>query len=142
MVEDADENGSSRCGATSPVVGDRVVVQYQDNIRAYYAQQKLSRYCLNQGREHRGTYPQLYLTYGSIKLRCYSNDCHNRCLAVRWSNDEDEQMTGSTAIALPVDERGYPKYERLTEIRHLLFPPLPPEELLRRYGSLALEGKQ
>ncbi|EKG04543.1 hypothetical protein TCSYLVIO_004394 [Trypanosoma cruzi] len=142
MVEDADENGSSRCGATSPVVGDRVVVQYQDNIRAYYAQQKLSRYCLNQGREHRGTYPQLYLTYGSIKLRCYSNDCHNRCLAVRWSNDEDEQMTGSTAIALPVDKRGYPKYERLTEIRHLLFPPLPPEELLRRYGSLALEGKQ
>ncbi|EKF32774.1 hypothetical protein MOQ_003372 [Trypanosoma cruzi marinkellei] len=141
FMVDADENGNSRCGVTSPVVGDRVVVQYQDGIRAYYAQQKISRYCLNQGREHRGTYPQLYLTYGSIKLRCYSNDCYNRCLAVRWSNDEDEEMMGSKAIVLPVNERGYPKYKRLTEIRHLLFPPLPPEELLRRYGSLAVEGK-
>ncbi|RNE97452.1 hypothetical protein TraAM80_09304 [Trypanosoma rangeli] len=142
MVKDNHEARSNRCGVTPPIMGDRVSVQYQDGIRAYYVQQKVSRYCLNQGRAHRGTYPQLYLTYASIKLRCYSNDCHHRCLAVRWSTGKEEQVMGVKAVVLPVNECGYPKYERLTQIRHLLFPPLPPEELLRRYGSVVLGGVQ
>ncbi|KAH9598849.1 hypothetical protein LSM04_002596 [Trypanosoma melophagium] len=127
---------------TSPLSGNCVNVQYQECIRAYYGQQKQSRFCLNQNREHRGTYPQLYLTYGSIKLRCYSNDCCKSCLAIKWSTDDDERVTGTTAVLLPVDPHGYPKYERLSQIRRLLFPPLSPEELLKRYGASALEGVQ
>ncbi|RNF22791.1 uncharacterized protein Tco025E_03106 [Trypanosoma conorhini] len=140
MVKAGGETGGTRCGGTPPVVGERVSVQYQEGIRAYYAQQKLSRYCLNQGREHRGTYPQLYLTYASIKLRCYSNDCHHSCLAVRWSAEAEEAVVGPKAIILPVDECGYPKYERLAQIRQMLFPQLPLEELLRRYGPVVLGG--
>ncbi|ORC93236.1 uncharacterized protein TM35_000011130 [Trypanosoma theileri] len=135
---DRDQQGNMM----SPLSGNCVNVQYQECIRAYYAQQKQSRFCLNQNREHRGTYPQLYLTYGSIKLRCYSNDCCKSCLAIKWSTDDDERVTGTTAVLLPVDSHGYPKYERLSQIRRLLFPPLSPEELLKRYGASALEGMQ
>ncbi|KEG06423.1 hypothetical protein DQ04_13991010 [Trypanosoma grayi] len=134
------DGGNNRGCVVPLVIGDRISVQYQDGIRAYYAQQKLSRFCLRLNREHRGTYSQLYLTYGSIKIRCYSNDCCGSCLAVKWSAGDDERVAGPAAVLLPVDGLGYPKYERLEMIRRLLFPPLPPEELLRRYGAVSLEG--
>ncbi|KAG8345894.1 hypothetical protein ERJ75_001349700 [Trypanosoma vivax] len=119
------------------ITGSCVNVDYEDGIRAYYARQKVSRFCLKVGREHRSTYPQLYLTYGSVKMRCYSNDCSGKCYALRWSARDAERNIGVAAVLLPVDECGYPNYDRLEHIRDMLFPPLSPEELLKRYGTLA-----
>jgi hypothetical protein len=59
---------------------------------------------------------QLYVTYGSIKVRCYSNDCALLpCYIARW-----EDLGGEDA----------------RPTRDVLFPDLGTEEVLRRYGSL------
>ncbi|CAD2216975.1 hypothetical protein ADEAN_000445300 [Angomonas deanei] len=117
----------------SPITADGLFVQYEEGIRSYYVIQKQNRYCLRQGRCHKATYSQLFLTFGSIKVRCYSNDCCDRCLHVAW-----DEVGGSKFDSSKFAE-GFPKYARLSEIRDRLFPPLPPEELLRRYGTAALQ---
>ncbi|SCU65727.1 PrimPol-like protein 2 [Trypanosoma equiperdum] len=118
----------------SYITADSLSVDYQDGVRFYYVRQKSSKFCIRLGREHRSTYPQLYLTYGSIKIRCYSNDCSGKCHCLKWSPNDNERICGSSAVLLSVDDNGYPKYDRLAEIRDLLFPPLSQEELIRRYG--------
>jgi hypothetical protein len=92
-------------------------VESEDNgqIRMYYAMQKQSRWCLRQSRAHKKTHGQLYVTFGSIKYRCYSNDCHDACVVIDW-----------TPETLPLREQ--------------LFPPLPVEELRRRYPHRHFES--
>ena len=88
--------------------------EYEDSgqSRMFYAMQKQCRYCLRQGRQHSKTFGQLYVTYGSVKFRCYSNDCHDACHVVPW-----------TPETLP--------------IRDALFPNLSTAELCRRYPHMA-----
>ncbi|KAK7196631.1 PrimPol-like protein 2 [Novymonas esmeraldas] len=117
--------------ATPVITAQRIGAHYEDAIRAYYVTQKQSRYCIRQRREHRSTFAQLYLTFGSIKIRCYSNDCCARCCVIPWEAPKDETATLQ-------HHPGYPMYERLVAIRAALFPPLPAEELVRRYGASAL----
>ncbi|EPY28042.1 hypothetical protein STCU_05330 [Strigomonas culicis] len=117
-------------GGSSGIRPEHLYVQYEEGIRAYYVIQKQNKYCLRQHRCHKSTYAQLYLTYGSIKVRCFSNDCCDRCLAVPW--EEGARPAEGAHVA------GYPQYARLTAIRDVLFPPLSPEELVRRYGAAAL----
>lgn len=115
------------------ITAERVSAMYEESIRAYYVMQKQNKYCLRVGRAHRSTYAQLYITYGSIKVRCYSNDCCERCLFIPWVHLEPAAATASTFSA------GYPRYDRLAELRALLFPELPPDELVRRYGPGVLD---
>ena len=82
-------------------------------FRAYYVIQKDCKWCLKAQRAHRSTYGQLYLTYKSIKYRCYSNDCHEQCLCLSWDVTE-----------------------RCRAIRGLLFADLSAAELENRYGEL------
>lgn len=119
----------------------RLSVHYSEGIRAFYVMQKQSKYCLRLDREHKATYAQLYLTYGSIKVRCYANDCCARCTIVPW---EAPMATGSgnnvrRYIHQLPDVPGYPRYERLRELRAALFPDLPLEELVRTYGTQVLD---
>lgn len=118
--------------AGKEITGHCLSAQYEESIRAYYVVQKHNKYCLRQARAHKATYAQLYLTYGSIKVRCYANDCCERCLFVPW---HPPPFPPEGAHFSP----GFPKYNRLTLIRDQLFPPLPLDELVRRYGPHVLE---
>ena len=122
------EASSASQAAVTP---ERMKVQFEESIRAYYVYQKQSKFCFRLRRTHKSTYAQLYLTFGSIKVRCYSNDCCDRCCVVPWEAPAD---TDSASQRRPE----YPKFERLAEIRKALFPPLPAGELVRRYGTAVL----
>ncbi|CBZ30146.1 conserved hypothetical protein [Leishmania mexicana MHOM/GT/2001/U1103] len=117
--------------AQSPITSERINAHYEDSIRAYYVFQKQSKYCIRLHRNHKATFAQLYLTFGSIKIRCYSNDCCDRCCVIPWEAP-DNPKSG------PQYHAGYPRYERLVAIRNALFPPLSTEELVRRYGTSVL----
>ena len=58
-------------------------IEFEDTShhRAYYVFQKRCKFCPKAGRNHRSTYGQLYITYRSVKYRCYSNDCHESMIA-------------------------------------------------------------
>lgn len=131
---------SSASSEVLPIAPDRLRVYYVDSIRAYYVLQKQSKYCLRLNRVHRSTYAQLYLTYGSVKVRCYANDCSHGCLFVHWAVPSAASSSRGTwrDRGLPAVE-GYPKYDHLTRLRDRLFPPLPYSELVRRYGVEALQ---
>ncbi|KAG5493780.1 hypothetical protein JKF63_01612 [Porcisia hertigi] len=122
----------STLSATKPITPERIKAHYEDSIRAYYVSQKQNRYCIRLHRNHKATFAQLYLTFGSIKIRCYANDCCERCCVVPWESPQNTQSG-------PQYHTGYPKYERLAEIRNVLFPPLSTEELVRRYGTRVLQ---
>ncbi|GET92098.1 hypothetical protein, conserved [Leishmania tarentolae] len=117
--------------APNPITAERVNAHYEDSIRAYYVFQKQNKYCIRLHRNHKATFAQLYLTFGSIKIRCYSNDCCDRCCVIPWEAP-DNPKSG------PQYHAGYPRYERLVAIRNALFPPLSTEELVRRYGTRVL----
>eukprot|EP00796_Vickermania_ingenoplastis_P006318 gene6318-4548_t len=148
--------GSDVFGAPPPpgyqrIQPERLQVQFdKGQIRGYYVMQKMNKYCLKQRRCHRSTYGQLYLTYGSIKVRCYSNDCHESCVMIPWkaptppapgpesaagspSASEDRAPAPPAAVA---SVPSYPMFGRLRELHQLLFPELPAEDLLQRYGDL------
>lgn len=136
---DAEEQAQQ---AYTRAQSSRLQVQYEAAIRAYYVYQKQSKYCLRLNRYHRSTYAQLYLTYGSIKVRCYSNDCYHRCLYVSWHNHTETMQAnrgGAHDASDPLPNiPGYPCYALLHVLHKTLFPPLPTEELVRRYGMNVL----
>ncbi|KPI87661.1 hypothetical protein ABL78_3259 [Leptomonas seymouri] len=113
------------------ITPERINAQYEESIRAYYVFQKQSKFCMRLQRAHKATYVQLYLTFGSIKVRCYSNDCCDRCCVIPWEAPENPR-------SVPRHHEGYPKFDRLAEIHRSLFPPLPAGELVRRYGTAVL----
>ncbi|KAG5468101.1 hypothetical protein LSCM1_02070 [Leishmania martiniquensis] len=118
--------------ATHPITPERINAHYEDSIRAYYVFQKQNKYCIRLHRNHKSTFAQLYLTFGSIKIRCYANDCCDRCCIIPWEAPENPKSG-------PQHHAGFPRYERLLEIRNALFPPLSAEELVRRYGTKVLQ---
>ena len=73
--------------------------EYEDNgqSRAYYVRQKSSRYCLRADRAHAKTYGQLYVTYGSVKYRCFSNDCCDKCVVIEWADVGKWRRTAAAA---------------------------------------------
>ena len=117
--------------------------QYEDNgcFRSYYVFQKRNKHCLKLGRPHRQTYGQLFLTYESIKYRCYSNDCFAACHVVPWTvagggAELQQQLgfnSGMTSSNSSNSSGGYPRFRRLEQLRELLFPQLSEEELGSRY---------
>ncbi|CAG9581721.1 conserved hypothetical protein [Leishmania major strain Friedlin] len=117
--------------APNSITPERINAHYEDSIRAYYVFQKQNKYCVRLHRNHKATFAQLYLTFGSIKIRCYANDCCDRCCIIPWEAP-DNPKSG------PQYHAGYPRYERLVAIRNALFPPLSTEELVRRYGTSIL----
>ncbi|KAG5467691.1 hypothetical protein LSCM4_00769 [Leishmania orientalis] len=121
--------------AMSPITSERINAHYEDSIRAYYVFQKQNKYCIRLHRNHKSTFAQLYLTFGSIKIRCYANDCCDRCCIIPWEAPENPKSG-------PQHHAGYPRYERLLAIRNALFPPLSAEELVRRYGTKVLQHVQ
>jgi hypothetical protein len=85
--------------------------EHEDNgqVRAFYGQQKQSKFCLARGDAHKGTFGSIYVTYGSVKYRCWSNDaCGTACLRVPWSDATEP-------------------------LRRALFPPLSEAQLRARY---------
>ncbi len=100
----------------------RVYCQYEDNgvFRAYYVFQKQSMHCIKADRAHKSTFGQLFLTYGSIKYRCYSNDCHADCFVA---------FTYPRDLASASDATS----RRLLQLRGDLFPELSAAELQRRF---------
>lgn len=109
---------------------EQLTVHYEDaGQRYYYVYQKQSRWCLNLGRDHRQTFGQFYLTYGSVKFRCYSNDCcHNACWKKPWDGDAQVNRDPEPPCGL----------RSLLELRARLFPELSPEQLASRYPSFVL----
>ena len=124
-----DQFNSIANSSTFTSAVSRSTAEFEDNgqIRAYYVRQKESKYCMIAGREHKSTYGQLYLTYGSIKWRCYSNDCHHKCLQISWESLAD----GKRVTLTPGEE---PVLIGLS-LRDELFPPLSHAELRKRYPS-------
>lgn len=114
------------------ITPERINAQFEESIRAYYVYQKQNKFCYRLQRLHKATYAQLYLTFGSIKVRCYSNDCCDSCCVIPWEAPENPKSA-------PQFHPGFPKFERLAEIHRALFPPLPPNELVRRYGTAVLQ---
>jgi hypothetical protein len=84
--------------------------EYEDNgqVRMYYAMQKQCKWCVKQQRIHKSTYGQLFVTFGSIKFRCFSNDCFQSCHHLPWT-------------------------DATIELRDALFPSLSLDDLQRRY---------
>jgi hypothetical protein len=123
--------GSETHVPSAAITPERINAQFEESIRAYYVFQKQNKFCMRLQRTHKATYAQLYLTFGSIKLRCYSNDCFDRCCIIPWEAPENPQ-------SVPQHHAGYPKFNRLAEIHRSLFPPLPAGELVRRYGTAVL----
>lgn len=117
-------------GSSNAITPERITAQYEESIRAYYVFQKQNKYCIRQGRYHRSTYAQLYLTFGSIKIRCYANDCYDRCSFIQWEAPRGAVVSGTVSA-----HDGYPNYSRLSAIRNILFPQLPLSELVKRYGT-------
>lgn len=131
------------------ITPERIQAQFDPGpVRGYYVYQKQSTYCVRQGRCHKATYSQLYMTYGSIKVRCYSNDCYQSCEVVQWkapptssssaaaAGPQQQQLdVGGVGPSAPQDWKRCCQYERLSEIHDILFPELPREVLLDRYGA-------
>jgi hypothetical protein len=113
---------------------DHLNVVFEDaGQRYWYVYQKQNRYCLNLARDHKQTCGQLYLTYGSIKFRCYSNDCCRvPCWRRSWGVDVAEPVappqTEEDSIAAT-----------LREIHGKLFPELDEQQLRLRFPSYLLE---
>ncbi|CAJ1015023.1 hypothetical protein, conserved [Leishmania lindenbergi] len=126
------EEAWSALSATNPITPERINAHYEDSIRAYYVMQKQNKYCIRLHRSHKATFAQLYLTFGSIKIRCYANDCCDRCCVIPWAAPNNPKSG-------PQHHAGYPRYDRLMAIRNALFPPLSTEELVRRYGTGVLQ---
>eukprot|EP00658_Telonema_sp_P-2_P003188 TRINITY_DN11169_c0_g3_i1.p1 TRINITY_DN11169_c0_g3~~TRINITY_DN11169_c0_g3_i1.p1 ORF type:complete len:495 (-),score=93.74 TRINITY_DN11169_c0_g3_i1:40-1401(-) len=105
--------------------------QYEDNgnFRSYYIFQKCNKYCLHAGRSHKSTYGQLYLTYNSIKYRCYSNDCYQACHVVPW-----RASSSSSSSSYSSSSPSYPNHDRLTALRSLLFPDFARVDIQQRYS--------
>jgi hypothetical protein len=126
----------ARFNSCDAITGGSVHAAFEDaRVRAYYVYQKKSRFCVNLQRDHKGTYSQLYLTYRSIKVRCYSNDCFASCFVVPWWPDDPSHVAGETPPPRITFPDHYPKYERLREIRSKIFPDLTDAELRSRYGG-------
>lgn len=145
------------------IVPELLRIQYQEaGVRCYYVTQKQNKFCLKLQRCHRATFTQLFLTYGSIKVRCYSNDCYDSFLWIPWSrppppsssSSSSDGVDGSPAAAeststedsclqesSPPIAAPYPQYERLAEIHKFLFPELSPEEVLKRYKDPFGQGE-
>ena len=131
--------------ATS-ITSTSITAQFEDNgiSRSYYVFQKRNKFCVALEREHKSTFGQLYVTYGSIKYRCYSNDCCRKCLKLPWTlpkgNELGEVAAGADAVSPHVfkwRDGSEPVFERLKELRDVLFPALDQDELSRRYGLLS-----
>ncbi|KPA81987.1 hypothetical protein ABB37_03170 [Leptomonas pyrrhocoris] len=131
----AGTNLEAQLVPSAAITPERINAQYEEAIRAYYVFQKQSKFCMRLQRIHKATYVQLYLTFGSIKIRCYSNDCCDRCCVIPWEAPENPK-------SVPQHHKGYPKFDRLAEIHRSLFPPLPAGELVRRYGTAVLHQQQ
>ena len=104
----------------------RIRSEYEDNglVRGYYVYQKESKYCLNEHRYHQQTYGQLYITFSSIKFRCFSNDCYNKpCPKINW-----EALHFTDNYKNDTKDYNY-------SIKDILFPPLSNEELVKRYSK-------
>lgn len=110
------------------VLPEHLTIQFEDaGQRAYYVYQKRSRHCLLLNREHRQTFGQLYLTFASVKFRCYSNDCSRHpCWKCSWDNN---------SLAASIPSRCF---RPLSELRSFLFPELTAEDLMARYPSWLL----
>lgn len=118
---------------------EKLQIQFdKGGIRSYHVKQKENKFCMHQQRLHRSTYSQLYLTYGSVKVRCYSNDCYQKHFVVPWVRPATDSKDSAFSPGMESVE-GYPKYERLEELRGLLFPELAPQVSLERYGGEALK---
>ncbi|CUE70243.1 Hypothetical protein, putative [Bodo saltans] len=115
---------------------DHLNVVFEDaGQRYWYVYQKHNRYCLHLDRHHQQTCGQLYLTYGSIKFRCYSNDCCRKpCWKRSWG-----------VVELPEPPAPPPQTEEesiaatLREIHGKLFPALDEQQLRLRFPSYLLE---
>lgn len=149
---------------SQPVVPELLRVLYQDcGVRSYVVRQRQTTFCMRLQRCHRATHTQLTLTYGSIRVWCCSNDCFDAQLVIPWTRpppplssvkvsnvagDEVLPQENSTTVGSGQDRPTsdfsssssvpaiYPQYERLTEIRKILFPELPHEEVQKRYKDL------
>lgn len=123
---------------------DHLNVVYEDAAQRYwYVYQKHNRYCLHLNRQHKQTHGQLYLTYGSIKFRCYSNDCCRApCWRCSWGTvkggDSDAPGRASTDVVM-VDLQGSGIDDVLREIHAKLFPELDAQQLRLRFPSQLIE---
>lgn len=107
-------------------------LKYTDSgfIRGYYAYQKMSKWCPKLQRAHASSYVGLYVTYGSIKIRCYSNDCGNQpCMQVPFIPDSQ------TEPAVPLE-----KEPLRTKYRDIIFPDWGRDVVLRKYAPRTVSG--
>lgn len=122
---------------------DHLNVVFEDaGQRYWYVYQKQNRYCLNLNRQHQQTCGQLYLTYGSIKFRCYSNDCCRMpCWRRCWGVVGAQQESGGAHLVIPEEEQVV--LDALRDIHCKLFPELDEQQLRLRFpGSVLAAGHE